>query len=148
MQDISSLCSVLSRTFCEIRQADRHIIHAVSASGVSTPGTIQSVMLSAAGDALMGMLSRAGAVGPAVELCREIAEQYPEASWAQRQLGFLLLKQGDHEAAVLAFQVAAFPLPRFAFGLSIDMRRHCKRSTFSGHRDRFLPLLCLNLRAP
>ena len=53
----------------------------------------------------MALLRQAGAFGLAVALCRDIAEQYPEAVWAQRQLGMLLLRQGDAEGVIAALQV-------------------------------------------
>ncbi len=54
----------------------------------------------------MGMLRSAGAARPAANLCREIAEQYPEAAWAHVQLGLLLLETGDAEGAIPALQVS------------------------------------------
>lgn len=57
-----------------------------------------------AGDALMGLLRKAGAAAPAAALCREISSQYPEAAWAHIQLGLLLLEQGNGAGAVSALQ--------------------------------------------
>lgn len=52
----------------------------------------------------MALLRAGGALAPATALCRDIAEQYPQAAWAQRQLGALLLAQGDAEGAIAALQ--------------------------------------------
>ncbi|BDA47118.1 probable tetratricopeptide repeat protein 37 [Coccomyxa sp. Obi] len=60
--------------------------------------------LDIAGNALMGLLRSAGAARPAAELCRDIAEQYPEAAWVHVQLGLLLLAQGDADGAIPALQ--------------------------------------------
>ena len=60
----------------------------------------------AAGEGLMRILRQAGAAEAAAELCKDIAEQYPEASWAQQQLGFLALERGQAEEAVAALQAA------------------------------------------
>jgi predicted TPR repeat methyltransferase len=57
----------------------------------------------------MGLLRKAGAEAAAAELCQDICEQYPEAAWAHRQLGFMLLAAGDAERAVTCFQVRAMP---------------------------------------
>jgi superkiller protein 3 len=54
----------------------------------------------------MGLLRAARALGPATALCADIAEQYPQAAWAQRQLAALLLAQGDAEGAIAALQAA------------------------------------------
>ena len=51
-------------------------------------------------------LRRAGAAEAAAELCEDIAEQYPAASWAQRQLGFLAMAGGRAEDAIKALQAA------------------------------------------
>ncbi len=59
-----------------------------------------------AGNGLMRGLRRAGAAEAAAELCEDIAEQYPGASWAQRQLGFLAMAGGRAEDAVKALQAA------------------------------------------
>ena len=61
---------------------------------------------STAGNGLMGSLRQAGATDAAAELCRDIAEQYPGAAWAQQQLGCLALAQGRAEEAVAALQAA------------------------------------------
>ena len=54
----------------------------------------------------MGSLREAGATDAAAELCKDIAEQYPGAAWAQQQLGSLTLEQGRAEEAVAALQAA------------------------------------------
>ena len=59
-----------------------------------------------AGNGLMRALRRAGAAEAAAELCADIAEQYPAASWAQWQLGFLAISGGRAEDAVKALQAA------------------------------------------
>lgn len=63
-------------------------------------------------------LRRAGAAEAAAELCEDIAEQYPGASWAQRQLGFLAMAGGRAEDAVKALQAA--------LGATRPMRPHGK----------------------
>lgn len=54
----------------------------------------------------MSSLQQAGATEAAAELCKDIAEQYPGAAWAQQQLGSLALERGKAEAAVAALQAA------------------------------------------
>ena len=53
----------------------------------------------------MMSLRQAGTTDAAIGLCSDIAEQYPEAAWAQQQLGSLALEQGRAEEAVTALQL-------------------------------------------
>lgn len=54
----------------------------------------------------MRSLRQAGATDAAAELCADITKDFPEAAWAQQQLGFLALGQGRAEEAVTALQGA------------------------------------------
>ena len=104
----------------------RLLPHISKSSGCSLTSVGSSVDpdVCMAGDALMGLLWKAGAAGPAAALCREIAAQYPEAAWAHVQLGLLLLGQGYAEEAVRALQVC---LVEFLGALEVES------SNLSGH---------------
>jgi Flp pilus assembly protein TadD len=58
------------------------------------------------GNGLVRLQRSAGASDRAIALCKEVAGREPRALWAHRSLGFLLLGNGQGDAAVTAFQVA------------------------------------------